>query len=83
MIPTMRSLNAKFTNKYVNEVRSFPIGSFITNKMIVTLPEIVTILIMTDMIVVNNASGLGASVMEQDIFIFVSKENVVRINAVY
>lgn len=83
MIPTMRSLNAKFTNKYVNEVRSFPIGSFITNKMIVTLPEIVTILIMTDIIVVNNASGLGASVMEQDIFIFVSKENVVRINAVY
>ena len=83
MIPTMRSLNAKFTNKYVNEVRSFPIGSFITNKMIVTLPEIVTILIMTDIIVVNNASGLGASVMEQDIFIFVPKENVVRINAVY
>lgn len=83
MIPTMRSLNAKFTNKYVNEVRSFPIGSFITNKMIVTLPEIVTILIMTDIIVVNNASGLGASVMEQDIFIFVSKENVVRINTVY
>ena len=83
MIPTMRSLNAKFTNKYVNEVRSFPTGSFITNKMIVTLPEIVTILIMTDMIVVNNASGLGASVTEQDIFIFVSKENVVRINAVY
>ena len=83
MIPTMRSLNAKFTNKYVNEVRSFPIGSFITNKMIVTLPEIVTILIMPDIIVVNNASGLGASVMEQDIFIFVSKENVVRINAVY
>ena len=83
MIPTMRSLNAKFTNKYVNEVRSFPTGSFITNKMIVTLPEIVTILIMTDMIVVNNASGLGASVIEQDIFIFVSKENVVRINAVY
>lgn len=83
MIPTMRSLNAKFTNKYVKEVRSFPIGSFITNKMIVTLPEIVTILIMTDIIVVNNASGLGASVMEQDIFIFVSKENVVRINAVY
>lgn len=83
MTPTMRSLNAKFTNKYVNEVRSFPIGSFITKKMIVTLPEIVTILIMADIIVVNNANGLGASVMEQDMFISISKENKIRINAIY
>ena len=60
MVPTIKSLTARFTKKKLKGVRSFFKGSTITESIMTELPHVITMHKMIEMIAVKYERGFGA-----------------------